>query len=143
MEPQDRESDRQETKACSKCQTTKALQEFFNNKTRPDGKHHYCKPCHSQYQTNNPETTRRYVLIREYGITLEQYQQMLIDQKESCRICGVHQETQTKRLFVDHCHETGKVRGLLCYACNTLLGLAKDRLEVLEKAVEYLKDSRS
>jgi hypothetical protein len=59
----------------------------------------------------------------------------------SCMICGVTEEEIGKRLDVDHCHSTGKVRGVLCNPCNTTLGHAKDNIAILEAAIEYLKNN--
>lgn len=72
---------------------------------------------------------------KTYGITLAQYNEMLIAQDGRCAICGA----VTARLLVDHCHTTGKVRGLLCGPCNTGLGLFRDSVGALTKAVQYLK----
>ena len=75
-----------------------------------------------------------------YGISLESYNLMCKNQNNSCRICGTHKDNVTrKRLFVDHCHIIGGVRGLLCHACNTALGLFKDDTNVLQKAIKYLR----
>jgi len=71
-----------------------------------------------------------------YGITLEQYEQMLIEQDHKCAICG---EKPERTLHTDHCHETDKVRGLLCRSCNVGLGHFKDDINRLAAAIEYLK----
>jgi hypothetical protein len=65
----------------------------------------------------------------------------LLEQQAKCAICGCPEagRINTRRLFVDHCHKTQKVRGLLCYRCNTLLGLASDDPNRLRRAVEYLE----
>lgn len=71
---------------------------------------------------------RKYWLKKKYNLTLEQYDQMLADQKDRCKLCLRHR-LDFKRgyeLAVDHCHKTGIVRGLLCYACNKLLGRLED-----------------
>ena len=81
-------------------------------------------------------------LKRVYGITVEQYDDMLDKQNDSCAICGVHQSSLKKRLVVDHCHETGKVRKLLCYPCNTTLGLVKEDVDVLDTMIKYLESFR-
>jgi hypothetical protein len=85
--------------------------------------------------------------IRSYGITIEQYHQMLKDQDYSCKICGLKESTSRKRLSIDHDHSCcpgikscGKcVRGLLCHHCNSGLGNVKDSIEILQKMIEYLK----
>ena len=74
----------------------------------------------------------------KYGITIEQYDSMYRAQNGACAVCdGVN--LSGRRLAVDHCHRTGKVRGLLCSMCNSAIGLAKERLDVLKKAVAYLE----
>lgn len=88
----------------------------------------------------------RYGLKARYGLTVEAYEQMFTEQKGLCAICGqpetVRQPSgELRNLAVDHCHTTNKVRGLLCFACNTMIGMAKDRIEVLEQAIYYLKES--
>ena len=78
-------------------------------------------------------------LLRRYGITLDQYNEMFIAQSGSCLICETHQSDLKKSLGVDHCHTTGKIRGLLCDKCNVLLGLANDSIDILNKAIIHLK----
>jgi hypothetical protein len=80
-----------------------------------------------------------------FGINIEQYQKMFDEQNGCCAVCG---ETETeihprsgrlRRLAVDHCHKTGKVRGLLCNNCNRAIGLLKDDPTVLRSAINYLE----
>jgi len=78
-------------------------------------------------------------LKRDYNITLEQYDQMLVQQKYCCLICNAHVDTQKKELSVDHCHTTGSIRGLLCKGCNTGIGNFKDDVNIMKKAIEYLE----
>lgn len=84
---------------------------------------------------------RHYYLKYKFGITEEQYNAMLESQKFSCAICGSQQsgDKRSSRLAVDHCHETGKVRGLLCSACNKAIGLLRESAENLRSAISYLK----
>ncbi len=77
------------------------------------------------------------VLVRKYGITIEEYEQMLKDQNGVCKICK-GPDPAGKDFAVDHCHVTGKVRGLLCQNCNTSLGLMKDSHVNLSNAINYL-----
>lgn len=114
-----------------------------------------CKMCGSEFQPTAPsdfycrsECTkkgyRNKYLQRHYGITLEQYNQMLVDQDYKCKICNgegfLMGKNHEMRLVVDHCHKHGHVRGLLCHNCNRALGLLQDSVEVSTKAVEYLKE---
>lgn len=73
-----------------------------------------------------------------YGITLEQYNYLRAKQIFRCAICD-RPETQTRRLDIDHCHKTNKIRGLLCNLCNQGLGLFKDSISSLISAVKYLE----
>ena len=82
---------------------------------------------------------RNWTLKNTYGITTDDYNDMFIEQGGSCAICGTHQGELKKRLHVDHCHDTGKVRGLLCDGCNIALGRFKDNLDILHNAIKYLE----
>lgn len=91
-----------------------------------------------RWKLENPERNRCHQLKTKYGITLEERNQMFEDQGKKCACCGA---TESKQWCVDHCHETGVVRGILCNLCNTGLGKLGDNVEGLEKALEYLKNS--
>lgn len=111
-----------------------------------------------QYRMANKERTkinqkkygRNWKLKSKYGITLEQYNDLLKKQNGVCAIC-LSLETRTYKnknivvesLCVDHDHETGKIRGLLCHKCNSALGLFMESEESLEKAINYLKNGKS
>lgn len=86
---------------------------------------------------------RKYRLMVEYGLTLEDYDAMLLRQRGRCALCGAKRSGRNDgaagALHVDHCHATGVVRGLLCHNCNMMLGHAKDNIELLRKAMEYLQ----
>ena len=82
-------------------------------------------------------------LMRKYGITEKYYNTLLEGQRWRCAICRIYKHgTDGKRLAVDHCHETGKVRGLLCHMCNNALGLLRDDTEIINNALKYLEESR-
>ena len=76
--------------------------------------------------------------MKGYNLTLDQYDQMYQDQKGACKICSKN----FPRLCVDHCHDSGKVRGLLCNRCNLMLGQSLDNIDTLTNAIKYLRDSR-
>ncbi len=80
-------------------------------------------------------------LKRKYNLDVEEYDRMLVEQNYSCKICETHISNLTKVLCVDHCHATGKVRGLLCHSCNVAIGLLKDNTETLKKAIKYLEET--
>jgi len=76
-----------------------------------------------------------------YGVSEKEYSDMLDSQMGACPICDdpLYYGDMKMRPKVDHCHETGRIRGVLCHGCNTGIGLLKDKTEVLEKAIKYLK----
>lgn len=140
-------------KQCSVCLESKPLEEFHrNNNNRTDGRAGKCKPCsaiyNKEWQARNPEKAReswkkaelksRNPLrdrARKYGLTRAELVAMIESAEGKCQIC----DRETERLAVDHCHNSRKVRGLLCLQCNTALGSFEDDLERMQKAVEYVK----
>jgi hypothetical protein len=96
----------------------------------------------------NPEKYKDKILRRQYGITFEQYSQMLVNQGEICAICKqpeIVRDTRNgklKDLSVDHCHETGYVRGLLCDCCNRGIGFLRDNAAICRAASDYLNKNR-
>jgi len=148
------------TKICTKCRKEKPLSEFSIDKKKKDGFRTSCKECnhnyylenkekinlsHKNWQSKNKDYIKIYNRIIKYGVTLEQYNKMLEAQNGVCAICGQVEKIIDKRvnrtvsLAVDHNHSTGKVRGLLCVKCNSILGLANDNMILLQKSIEYLK----
>lgn len=95
-----------------------------------------------RYMKKHPErrkiTKRKSDLKYMYGISLEEYNILLIKQQNRCAICG--NEQAGKPLFVDHDHTTGKVRGLLCSTCNFAIGLLKDNPVLCETMAKYLRE---
>jgi hypothetical protein len=91
------------------------------------------------------EKCRAGFIKRKYGITIEDYQNMLVKQNNVCAICFKEDMTieansmRLKGLCIDHCHVTNKVRGLLCNKCNPMIGYSKDSIKLLESAISYLK----
>jgi len=86
--------------------------------------------------------------LRQYGLTIEQYEQMEEYQDHKCKICGKEESTldknkNVKRLAIDHDHNTGQIRGLLCSPCNTALGGFKDNIDSLKRAILYLEGSKN
>lgn len=80
------------------------------------------------------------VYKRKYGITLDEYNTMLKQQNKRCAICSIHSDDLNIKLCVDHCHDTGTVRGLLCSMCNRAIGFLSDDAYLLEKAARYLRE---
>jgi hypothetical protein len=84
---------------------------------------------------------RTYNLTKLYGITEEDYNQLLLEQNNRCKICGRHQSEFKRSLAVDHCHDTKKIRGLLCHHCNQGIGEFFENILIMEKAINYIKES--
>ncbi len=80
---------------------------------------------------------------RKYGLSSDQYQSLLIEQDSKCTICGTKQEDFKRKLSVDHDHITGQIRGLLCFKCNSAIGLLNDDPELIKKAYKYIKSWKS
>ena len=141
-------------KVCCKCLQEKPYESFHKRSALKDGRKAWCKSCDKQYREANKEKLlqkakdsyhnktdcekRTPALQRKYGITHQDYLNMLQDQDGQCAVCGLPEENNHKgRLCVDHNHHTGKVRGLLCHNCNRSLGLLGDDVEVLYNLYKY------
>lgn len=98
------------------------------------------------WRMDNPAAYRaiqRRYLLKQYGLTIECYERMLAEQGGVCAICETEALSMAGGyLAVDHCHDTGKVRGLLCGFCNVLIGHAEDNIALLERMISYLRRHR-
>jgi hypothetical protein len=102
-----------------------------NPKNKAKRKIYLAKP---EYKRNEKNRQLRI----KFGITSEQYTEMFIKQNGCCAICNKNQNEFKRKLAVDHDHKTGKIRGLLCSNCNTILGKLNDNSETLLNAIQYL-----
>jgi Recombination endonuclease VII len=93
-----------------------------------------------RWRQKNREHMRSRYLKAAIGITMDDKRQMLAAQNGLCKICGIQLETMRKA-NVDHCHKSGRVRGVLCYHCNVGIGFLRDNPETCEKAAAYLRES--
>ena len=98
-----------------------------------------------KYYKENPDVARNNALKRKYNITLEDYNILLQEQNNCCKICKKEEialdnnRNNIKPLAVDHCHNTGKVRSLLCSKCNIAIGLVNEDIDLLTIMIEYIK----
>lgn len=131
---------------CTTCDTYKSPEEFHKARRTPNGLRFDCKDCAKQrYQenrSNEVKRMRRRHIATEFGINERTYQELFTAQGGVCAICG-KPETKMFRgsvssLSIDHDHDTGKIRGLLCSSCNLGLGYFKDSIESLSNAIDYL-----
>jgi hypothetical protein len=102
---------------------------------------HYLKEWRKKNRQTHLESDKVFGnYLKRYGITPEEYREMLLSQDGRCAICGCYETSKGRtRLAVDHQHDSGQVRGLLCNSCNAGLGFLKDNEQILENALAYLK----
>jgi hypothetical protein len=158
------------TKTCSTCYIEKPVVEFSRQSIRPDGLNITCKIClkarhdvrykdpvkrqrmrdsGARWRERNPDADADKRLRRVYGITLAEYNELFEAQGGVCALCKKGESTKRmkkgegrERLAVDHCHDTGRVRGLLCFKCNTAIGSLGDTEEDAQRVVDYLSSSQ-
>ena len=141
-------------KECSKCHKVKLVSGFYKDKTKADGLAYQCKECYKKhdkkYWKENSEKIKKRqkkYRLKKYGFNTSEAQKIIKLRKTSrCAICGIEAKKinygrQKKMLYVDHCHNSQEVRGLLCDKCNMGLGYFNDDVELLKKAIKYLDNS--
>ncbi|MFF7563466.1 endonuclease VII domain-containing protein [Streptomyces pseudovenezuelae] len=114
-------------KRCPQCGDVKPHGEWERNKSSSDGWASYCRTCRA-------ERNRASYFMRKYGITEARRDEMVASQMGLCVIC-----LKAPAVHVDHCHKTGRVRGVLCFNCNSGLGLLGDDPEAMYRAADYLE----
>ena len=112
----------------------------------------YCKSdeCQKQRRKHHLRLRQNHAMKRKFGVTVEQFTAMSEYQDHKCKICGEEETAlsnqgngEVKRLSIDHDHDTGQIRGLLCNKCNTGLGGFQDNVETLQRAILYLEGSKN
>jgi len=133
------------TYCCKKCGVIQPITEYYKTSDRKCKHKTICKTCiRSIPMTEERKKEMRdygkdYHLKQSYGMSREEHTALLIAQNHKCAICGIdEQEAIKQKLYVDHCHDTGKVRELLCHGCNAGIGLLKESILVLTKAIAYI-----
>ena len=149
------------TKWCPGCKDTRPLDQFGANQRNPDGKQIYCKPCavakvtasrhkdptshrrsSKAWREKNPEWHADNHARWKYGVERGTYAQMLEAQGGRCAICKTDNPgPRLSRFHIDHCHDTEKVRGLLCSSCNTGIGQLKHDTLIMKAAISYLEET--
>ena len=132
-------------KSCSQCKEELPLSDFYPRSDRSSGYTSACKSCRAVPQDGEKKRKQRaYRLKADFGLTVEDYQHMKETQGGVCAICNKGETSKSKsgnvkNLAVDHCHSSGKIRGLLCENCNQALGLFKDDTSIMKEAILYLE----
>jgi len=114
-------------KRCPQCEAVKPHEDWERNKSSADGWSSYCRECRA-------ERNRISYFKRKYGLAPAELDALIAEQLGICCIC-----LTAPAEHVDHCHETGRVRGVLCFSCNAALGQFKDRPDVIRRAATYLE----
>lgn len=91
-----------------------------------------------EFRKRFPQKRRDWQLRKDYGITLNEYNEMVLAQNNSCRLCNI---SPIKKPVVDHNHTTGKVRGIVCHGCNTLIGFFESRPQAIDNIKQYLMET--
>lgn len=127
-----------ETKICKKCLLEKPFSEFSTNSMGKDKKQPRCKEClHAAQKKRRQENWDAARLKYTYGISVQEVLDMLEKQDNKCAICA-EEFLERRHTVVDHCHRTGKFRGMLCRKCNVGIGQLRDSSEIVYKAYKYL-----
>jgi len=139
------------------------INEAYKN---PKDNYFSCIKCRrssdKEFYKNNPLAQDRYKkfyyvsgkgsFTKRIKVSKKEYLELLNEQKELCKICGLPETSKStrpdsqkinKRLAIDHCHKTNKIRGLLCHKCNGMIAFAKDSIDILQSAINYLKSDCS
>lgn len=138
---------------CTKCGVIKNPEEFYLDSTKKiTGRRPDCKECNkkgsAKWAKNNKKDVRSrqyfWSIKHRYNLTKDQYNAMLLEQSGKCAICDTipklnRKGENTVKMHVDHCHKTGKVRGLLCGKCNSAIGLFEDDTNRMKNAIMYIE----
>lgn len=133
-------------KVCASCKQLKPTHEFHVNRASSDSYHYYCKSCQNEkngkYRATNPEKVKqsrlasykRNYVRRTYGLTPADFDALMAAQGGCCPIC----RKKLKRPSVDHCHGTGRIRGILCRHCNSSLSVFENDPSAIVRLAAYL-----
>ena len=137
--------DKVSTKDCTHCGEIKPLTDFSKDKATPTGYGYWCKQCAREINIAYKNTAagkrsaKKGQLKFRYKLTYEEWEKLFNDQKACCAICGTHQSKLKRSLCIDHSHDTGVIRGLLCNRCNLGIAHFKEDAENCLKAYQYLR----
>lgn len=139
------------TSKCKECRN-KQNREYFVKNPQMREKHNTSNKEKRKHYYQDPVRKQKYKNLHlkyKYGLSLESYNKMLDEQNNTCKICKKEERCKNNQfngklsmLAVDHCHKTGKVRGLLCATCNKALGAFNDDIEIMSNAIRYLQENK-
>lgn len=131
-------------KKCPKCGLNKERSEYWNDVSRPDKITAYCKMCKEQITNTHVSKNIEYYkksrttknIQNKYNLSVKDFEKMLKQQNYECKIC---KKSLKKYSAIDHNHQTGVIRGVLCRKCNVGLGFFKDNIKNIKNAIKYLE----
>jgi len=137
-------------KVCTVCKVPKQITAFGKHKNCKNGISSRCRSCTNRYlreltAKRSPDDLAKALkrrLKKEYGISFEEYMNIIERQSGVCAICGKTPFQISGKMCLDHCHKTGKIRGVLCTLCNTGIGMFNDSEDNLKEAINYLSRAR-
>ena len=128
-------------RCCARCGIEQTHENTTRDKRAKNGLRSICKECAGKERKGLKTYYREHHLMSKYGISEVEYEEMAAAQDHRCRICKIESKyVEYGKLAVDHDHDTGEVRGLLCKKCNQAIGLLQDRSDFCEAAGTYLKE---
>jgi len=128
-------------KDCTRCRRSLPADCFSADKRAKSGLQSRCKECDKKVKKGKASYYREWHLQSKYGISSSDYETMLEQQQGNCAICEINvKHCENQRLAVDHDHDTGEVRKLLCKKCNQAIGLLQDSSLFAENASKYLRE---
>lgn len=142
-------------KTCGRCEETKPVSDFYKHGRSKDGLRSECKPCgqlsHAEWRASNKSAVRlswkkaslRKYYRQTYGLEVEERQDLFDKANRQCQLCEIPESELAIGLVIDHDHHTGTIRGVLCGSCNSALGLFKENVSVMLKAIGYIKAANS
>ncbi len=144
-------------KTCPKCLIAKSLKNYHKSKSTVGGYQVYCKSCQGErhnkwrlqnlpkmrevskkWRAENPRLAKDHILKSRYGVPIGWYELTLAEQEGKCASCKTNDPGGKGDFHVDHCHDLGHVRGLLCHNCNVGIGSLQHSVPMLEAAIQYL-----
>ena len=138
-------------KQCSRCRLEKDQSLFNVDRGRRDGLQPRCKSCQSLSNKESKAKKDPLELKKRqykanikymYGVSIEWVEERLAAHNNKCKVCGTKMKLYTNTVAIDHCHETGEVRDIVCKKCNTAMGQFRDDPKLIAKAIDYLTEMK-
>lgn len=134
-----------DTKRCKVCGLEKPIQEFYMQLDATKKRRYakaQCKLCdnarRAKHYEEHREEARWQAVFKKYGLTQQSWSKLFESQGSCCAVCRSESPNWGRGWLIDHCHTSGKIRGVVCTNCNLLIGHAQDNISILEATIKYL-----